>query len=45
MKAKPKPKPSSVERMLKTDYRDYLKERRDPVTGEAVFPLKFGDGR
>ena len=35
----------SVQRMLQTSYRYYLKDRRDPVTGEAVFPLKFGDGR
>jgi len=32
----------SVQRMLQTSYRDYLKDRRDPLTGASVFPLKFG---
>lgn len=32
----------SVQRMLQTSYRDYLKDRRDPLTGAAVFPLRFG---
>ena len=35
----------SVQRMLRTHYSDDLKDRRDPVTGAAVFPLRFGDGR
>lgn len=32
----------SVQHMLTTHYRDYLKDRRDPQTGVAVFPLRFG---
>jgi hypothetical protein len=31
----------SVQRMLTVSYRDYLKPRRCPATGESVFPLKM----
>lgn len=28
---------------LRTSYADYLPKRLDPVTGDPVWPLKFGD--